>query len=171
MIETQRAASDDGENGAEQAPRFHIERAWYDEHHLSFEDVVRARVCESCRAKFGQEVEERVPKFDKGTGKMQFEMRKVAYGSDPVKVIREHCGRAKGYIAHDMPTLEAVFRVVLLNGNQPMSLQQVREQLAEWCPGGGCQWLLMPMEMLERLVRNDRYYGLRENTAAPAAAA
>ena len=42
-----------------------------------------------------------------------------------------------------------------------MTLEQVREQLAEWCPGGGCQWMMLPLETLERLVRADRYYGLR----------
>jgi hypothetical protein len=61
-----------------------------------------------------------------------------------------------------MPTLEAIFRIFLANANQPMTLEQVREQLAEWCPGGGCQWLLLPHDMLERLVLNDRHYGLRQ---------
>ena len=54
-----------------------------------------------------------------------------------------------------MPTLEAIFRIFLANGNTPMTLEQVREQLAEWCPGGGCQWLLLPQELVERLVQND----------------
>ena len=45
-------------------------------------------------------------------------------------------------------------------------LPHVREQLAEWCPGGGCQWLLLPLETVERLVQNDSYYGLRQ-TARP----
>jgi hypothetical protein len=49
-----------------------------------------------------------------------------------------------------------------------MTLEQVREQLAEWCPGGGCQWLLLPQEMVERLVQNDRHYGLRQTTAPTA---
>ena len=40
-------------------------------------------------------------------------------------------------------------------------LGHVREQLAEWCPGGGCQWLLLPLEQLERLIQHDRYYGIR----------
>ena len=64
-----------------------------------------------------------------------------------------------------MPTLEAIFRIFLANGNQPMTLEQVREQLAEWCPGGGCQWLLLPQEMVERLVQNDSHYGLRQTEA------
>ena len=63
-----------------------------------------------------------------------------------------------------MPTLEAIFRIFLANGNQPMPLEHVREQLAEWCPGGGCQWLLVPIDQLERVIMSDTYYGLRQYT-------
>jgi len=52
--------------------------------------------------------------------------------------------------------------IFLANANTAMTLEQVREQLAEWCPGGGCQWLLLPQDMVERLVQNDRHYGLRQ---------
>ena len=84
---------------------------------LSFDDVVRGRMCDTCRAKIGQEVEERAPVFDKATGRMRFEVRHTTYGSDPLKCIREHCGRAKNYVHRDMPTLEAIFRIFLANGN------------------------------------------------------
>ena len=96
---------------------------------------------------------------------MRFDVKRTTFGSDPLKSIREHCGRAKNYIHRDMPTLEAIFRIFLANGNTPMTLEQVREQLAEWCPGGGCQWLLLPQEMVERLVQNDSHYGLRQTEA------
>jgi len=148
------------------SPHYHIDPSWFAEHGLSFDAVVRARMCETCQAKFGTEVEERVPVFDKATGRMQFEVRRVNYGSDPLKVIGDHCGRAKSYIHRDLPTLEAIFRIFLANGNEPMTLEQVREQLAEWCPGGGCQWLLLPVETVHRLVQNDRHYGLSEVAAA-----
>jgi hypothetical protein len=154
-------------NNAEPERYYHADPSWYEENNLSFEDVVRARLCDTCRGRIGQEVEERVPVFDKATGRMRFEVRHTTYGSDPLKCIREHCGRAKNYIHRDMPTLEAIFRIYLANANAPMTLDQVREQLAEWCPGGGCQWLLLPSDMVERLVQNDTHYGLRQ-TEAPA---
>ena len=167
MIDTPRSLADSSspaDDEAGEAPVYHIDPSWFEENNLSFEDVVRARMCDACRVKIGQEVEERAPVFDKATGRMKFEVRHTTYGSDPLKVIREHCGRAKNYIHRDMPTLEAIFRVYLANGNQPMPLEHVREQLAEWCPGGGCQWLLLPLETVERLVLNDSYYGLRQTS-------
>lgn len=171
MIESSRSLADSGgpSESADDAPYYHIDPTWFDENNLSFDDVVRARMCDTCRAKIGQEVDERAPVFDKATGRMRFEVTRTTYGSDPLKVIRDHCGRAKNYIHRDMPTLEALFRIFLANSNQPMTLDQAREQLAEWCPGGGCQWLLLPHELVERLVQNDRHYGLRQTTP-PAAA-
>jgi hypothetical protein len=145
VIDTSRSLADGGgTETAEEARFYHVDPSWFEENALSFDDVVRA------------------PVFDKATGRMRFEVRRTTYGSDPLKCIREHCGRAKNYVHRDMPTLEAIFRIFLANGNTPMTLEQVREQLAEWCPGGGCQWLLLPQEMVERLVQNDSHYGLRQ---------
>ena len=173
MIDASRslAESPGGAADVSAPPRYyHIDPSWFEENNLSFDDIVAARMCDSCRAKVGQEVEERAPVFDKATGRMRFEVRQTTYGSDPLKCIREHCGRAKNYVHRDMPTLEAIFRILLANGNQPMTLEHIREQLAEWCPGGGCQWLLLPIETVDRLVQNDRHYGLRltEGPATPA---
>ncbi len=167
MIETPHPRTDDDADEAETGPGpeanyYQIDPSWFAENQLSFEDVVRARMCDSCQGRVGSEVESRVPVFDKATGRMNLETHSGIYGSDPLQVIRDHCGRAKNYIHRDMPTLEAIFRIFLANGNQPMTLEQVREQLAEWCPGGGCQWLLLPIETVERLVQNDTYYGLRQ---------
>ncbi len=152
-----------------EAKRYFIDRTWYEQNNLDFDEVVRARFCESCRAKLGTETEERVPVFDKKTGRASFEFRRVPYGANPVRTIRDCCSRKKGFIAPDMPALEAVFRIYLANGNQPMPLEHVREQLLEWCPAGGCQWLMLPVEVLERLVASDNYYGIRPH-ALPVAA-
>jgi hypothetical protein len=173
VIETARTLADasGASDGPEAAPYYHADPSWFDENNLSFDDVVRGRMCDTCRAKVGEESDERAPIFDKETGRMRFEVQRIIYGSDPLKVIRDHCGRTKNYIHRDMPTLEAIFRIFLANGNQPMTLEQVREQLAEWCPGGGCQWLLLPHDMLERLVLNDRHYGLRQTVPSTTTAA
>jgi hypothetical protein len=166
VIETSRGLSEGGgPETAEEARYYHVDPSWFDENALSFDDVVRARMCDACRARIGKEETERAPVFDPETGRMRVVERQTTYGSDPMKTIQHHCGRAKNYIHRDMPTLEAIFRVFLANGNQPMTLDQVREQLAEWCPGGGCQWLLLPLDMVERLVQNDTHYGLRQTLA------
>lgn len=157
------------ETEAEESPRYYIDTSWFDENYLSFADIVQARMCENCRARLGEEVEERQPIFDRKAGRMRFEVQRVSYGANPMKVIRECCSRKKNYIQPDMSTLEAIFRIYLMNGNQPMPLSHVREQLQEWCPGGGCQWLLLNDDQMERVIAGDAYYGLRRHEV-PAAA-
>jgi hypothetical protein len=148
---------------------YHVDESWFEENGFSFSDFAQARMCESCVTRLGEEIEERYTVFDKKSGRASFDFRKVKYGDSPARVIRDCCSKKKDYITPDMPTLEAIFRVYLANGNVPMPLAHVREQLAEWCPGGGCQWLLLPMEALERLVQNDRFYGIRPHLIATAA--
>src|SRR6476660_8804943 len=145
----------------DEAPRYYIDTSWFDENGLSFNDIVQARLCESCRVRLGEEVEDRQPVFDRKAGRMSFEVRRVPYGANPVRVIRECGSRKKIFTLPDMGTLEAIFRIYLANGNQPMPLSHVREQLQEWCPGGGCQWLLLTDEQMERVISKDTYYGLR----------
>lgn len=148
---------------------FVVDTSWFEENGFAFDDFVQARMCESCRERLDEEVEERYTVLDKKSGRASFEIRRTKYGADPIRVIRDCCSKKRHYITPDMPTLEAVFRVFLANGNQALTLGQVREQLAEWCPGGGCQWLLLPVDQLERLVQHDRYYGIRPATGGIAA--
>ncbi len=154
---------------AEERPSvpYYIDQAWYDANNLSFHDLVVSRMCESCqaRAAAGDEEEERHTVYDPKTRRASFEIRRVPFASNPIKRIREDCSAKKGYILPDMPALEAVFRIYLANGNQPMPLSHVREQLADWCPDGQCRWLQLTDAQLERIVEMDAHYGIRPFTA------
>jgi len=143
--------------------RFFVDSDWYDEHDLVLTDVVHERMCPQCRARLGEEVEERYPVADRRTGRVTYEVRHTRYGIRPIPIIRDCCSRKSGYITPEMSTLEAVFRILLANGNQPMPLEHIREQLREWCPTGRCQWLTMPLDVLRQVVRGDRFYGIKEH--------
>ena len=148
---------------AKPATPYYVDQTWYDTHGLSYHDVVLARMCDACqaRAASGEVAEERYTEYDPKTRRAFPAKRQVPFASNPIRRIREDCSAKKGYISPDMPTLEAVFRIYLANGNQPMPLEHVREQLVDWCPDGQCRWLLVSDAQLERMVANDRYYGLR----------
>jgi uncharacterized protein YlaI len=143
--------------------RYFIDADWYEQQKLSFMDIVRFRMCPQCQDRLGEEVEERYPVADRRTGRVTYEIRKTSYGSRPIPIIRDCCSRKSGYINPEMTVLEAVFRILLANGNQPMPLEHVREQLREWCPTGRCQWLLMPMDLLRVVVSRDQFYGLKQH--------
>jgi len=64
VIDTSRGLADTGvSDSPEDANYYHADPVWFDENSLSFDDVVRARMCDACRAKVGQEVEEKAPVF------------------------------------------------------------------------------------------------------------
>jgi hypothetical protein len=146
--------------------RFYIDTDYYDRAGRSFRTVAQKRFCASCQGKAGTETEERVPTIDPKTGRVVYETRTVPYGSNPMAVIRSCCGKERGYITADMPVLEAVFRIFLLNGNQPTELETVRDELSQWFPltlkSHGYS-----VDLLERLITNDEYYGLREFNPPP----
>ncbi|MBI4214066.1 MAG: hypothetical protein HY534_07140 [Chloroflexi bacterium] len=157
----------EGEQPAED--RFYIDADWHERQGLSFNDVVQERMCPQCQLRVGEEVEERYPVVDRKTRRVTYELRRVQYGSRPVSIIRDCCARKSQFIVPDMPVLEVVFRILLANGNQPMPLEHIRDQLREWCPTGRCQWLLLPPETVRRIVENDQFYGLRRHEIPEAA--
>ncbi len=151
----------------EEAPKkYFIDTRWYDRTGRSFRAVAEKRFCASCKAKIGSETQERVPVLDQKTGRVVFETRSVPFGSNPTAVIRGCCARERGYITAEMPVLEAVFRVFLMNGNQPTDLDGIREELAQWFP-----LTARPhgysKEFLARVIEGDDYYGLREFRPEP----
>ncbi|HEY7063990.1 MAG TPA: hypothetical protein VII06_21100 [Chloroflexota bacterium] len=143
---------------------FFVDEKWYDEHGLSYQDVVQARMCEACqsRAAAGEVTEEDYTDYDPKTRRAFRRKRQVPFASNPVRRIHDDCSKKKGFITPDMPTLEAVFRIYLANGNQPMPLNHVREQLVDWCPDGQCRWLLLSDAQLEQMVANDQFYGFKQ---------
>ncbi|MFN8523356.1 MAG: hypothetical protein U0821_09670 [Chloroflexota bacterium] len=145
----------------EDATQYAIDESWFEENGYTFRDFVLSRFPPSSADAMDQEIEERHTVTDKKSGRVSFEIKRVKLGDNPVRMVKEVTSKQRDYITPDMPTLEAVFRVLLANGNQPMTLGAVRESLAEWCPGGGCQWLLLPLEAIERLVARDQFYGIR----------
>src|SRR5215213_10191774 len=155
----------DAEVEEEPAPTtvYRIDERWYQEHNLSFTDVLRSRMCDDCqqRAAAGETADERHTVIDKKTGRTTFEVQRVPFASQPMRRIREDCSAKKGYIAPDMSVLEAVFRVYLAHGNQPMPLSNVREHLQDWCPDRQCRWLMLSLKQLDRIMQNDQYYGLQ----------
>jgi len=150
----------------EEPKKYYIDTHWFDRTGRSFRVVAEKRFCAACRSKIGTDTQERVPVLDPKTGRVVYETRTVPFGSNPTAVIRSCCARERGYITADMPVLEAVFRVFLMNGNQPTDLEGIREQLAQWFP-----LTARPhgytAEVLKRLIENDDYYGLAEFTTQP----
>ena len=81
--------------------------------------------------------------------------------------IRRHCSKESGYLTAETPVIEALFRIFLANGNQPIDLDTIREQLAAYVPPGERPRSYTP-ELLQRLLETDNRYGLRRFELTPA---
>jgi hypothetical protein len=143
--------------------RYFVDPQWYEERGLVFSSVMQARLCASCSSKLGTFEEVRYPVVDPKTKRVTFEMRKVPFGVNPLPTIRDHCSRERDYVTAETPLLEAIFRVFLANGNQPMTMAAVREHLLTFLPEMAALRSDYPVELLERLVRGDVAYGMREH--------
>ncbi|MHB0869639.1 MAG: hypothetical protein ACYC66_10245 [Chloroflexota bacterium] len=143
--------------------RYFVDPQWYEERGLVFSAVAQGRLCYSCAGKLGSFVEERYPVIDPKTKRVTFEFRRVPYATNPLPIIRDCCSRARDYITPETPLVEAIFRVFLANGNQPMTVAAVREHLLTYLPEMAALRSDYPVELLERLIRTDRAYGLREH--------
>ena len=144
----------------EQASRYFIDEKWFTAHNKSFRAVAQTRMCPSCRKNIGTEVQERVPTVD-ARGRVVYEMRSVPFASNPLSEIRKHCSKESSYLTAETPVMEALFRVFLANGNQPIDLDAIREQLLEYMSASEQPRPYSP-ELLARMLKSDNGYGLHE---------
>lgn len=86
--------------------RYAIDLQWYQIMGLSFERLVQSRLCAGC-----------------------LERSRLEPDFAPVKAIAECCGDDPDFITPYTPTAEAIFRLFLLNSNQPMTVAQMEEYL------------------------------------------
>lgn len=143
--------------------RFFIDTSWYDQRGLDFNFVARVRFCPECVSKLGSFTDERVPVVHPKTKKVSFEVRQVPYGEKPLSVLRGCCSGKRDYVTPDTPLMEAVFRVFLANGNQPMTISTLREHLLTYMPEMAALRSEYPPKLLEKMIRADGSYGMREH--------
>jgi hypothetical protein len=86
---------------------------------------------------------------------------------DVMQRIVDHCAATPDYLLPDTPLKEAVFRLLLAGGNEPMTAAELGSALSE-------RWAMSayPREVssavVERLVENSPYYGIARAEGAKA---
>lgn len=84
---------------------------------------------------------------------------KPASVTDLLSTINNCCSQTPKFINSRSPVLEAVFRLFLINGNQPLGLEELGRELRTRLEGD--TYRTSP-QTLSRLLSRDRYYGLRQ---------
>jgi hypothetical protein len=89
--------------------------------------------------------------------KLKVDQREAKAG-DILKAIKSCCAKSPDFITLGMPLQESMFRVFLANGNQPLTLDELGNQLNN---RRGIDAYRTSVNVLSRLMRNDQHYGLR----------
>jgi hypothetical protein len=123
----------------ESTERWVIDLDWLEEHHRSFLALAQGCLCAKCAKKH------------KGSEPIS--------PAELISTIKGCCGKASDFISDGSPILESIFRLFLANGNQPLSLEELSKQLTKRLGGESPR---TSVEILSRLLRDERYYGLRQ---------
>jgi len=119
--------------------RYFIASAWLEENNRSFITIAWYCLCPACSKRLESELEAVTPDSLLGT-------------------IKDCCSKAPNFIASKLPILEAIFRLFLANGNQPLSVREIATRLGAYRVG------LPPLShrTLSRLLEKDNHYGIRQ---------
>ena len=117
-----------------------IDLDWYQQNSRSFSMLARSHLCDRCIGKLN------IGKKESPPGKL-------------IATIQNCCSKNPDFITEQLPILESVFRIFLANGNQPLDLEEMGNQLSNW---RGVDTYRTSPEILSRILQNDQYYGLRE---------
>lgn len=130
---------------------YKIDPDWYENHGISLKLVVHQRRCPDCRA-FDAWNEVQKKSRRGSTTNWQKEMREIM----------KSCSRKDYYISSQTPMVEAVFRVLLQNGNRPMSVTEIGGTIgSKWALGMSPRAL--SISTLERVLMLQNSYGIQAN--------
>ncbi len=117
--------------------KYYIDLDWYQEQERSFVLLAASRLCPSSQKK-------KIPKSDTAL----------------MNTLKQCCSKSEQYITLDMPLTESIFRLLLANGNKPMSLEQMQARLLQHAGDvTGTRDVSIPK--LKLVIDNDRYYGMK----------
>lgn len=122
----------------QETSRWSIDFEWYKQNNRSFPVLARNYLCSRClKQKWGPEIP----------------VARI------LSTIKDCCSSDPNFVTHKLPIMDAVFRIFLANGNQAITVDELRKELVERLRGD--TYRTSP-EILLRLLRNDNHYGIRE---------
>jgi hypothetical protein len=103
--------------------RFHIDYDWWDRADRDLDVYLRSHLCPDHQQSLsGMDATAVFDHVDAETG----EVRQVA---GIQQILMSHCSRQPGYIGPQSTLVDAVFRILLANGNTPVSSEELGQRL------------------------------------------
>ena len=120
--------------------RWVISMDWFTQNSRSFVSLLSSYLCTECEKRLRGSKKEPTPQVLMAT-------------------IKKCCAQEPDFVNQKTPVLESCFRVLLRNGNQPLTLQEMAAELARL---RSLDISTASPAALERILKNDGYYGLTE---------
>jgi hypothetical protein len=121
------------------AAKWAIDLNWLKATGRSFSILARDTLCAKCRKKL---------KAD------SLEVK----STELLKTIQKCCSKSDNFITPGLPFQETIFRVILANGNKPITLAELGEALRQ---RPGIDVYRTSVIFLSRLMQDDVYYGIK----------
>lgn len=123
----------------ESGQRWAISFDWLTANNRSLAAMASSSLCVKCRKKL--KIDQVEPK-----------------AGDVLKALKGCCSKSPDFLTAGMPLQESIFRVFLANGNQPLTLDEISNQLND---RRGIDAYRTSANVLSRLMGGDQHYGLR----------
>jgi hypothetical protein len=75
-----------------------------------------------------------------------------------ISSLQSCCSHGPDFINDRQPIMESIFRIFLINGNQPLDLEEMGKQVIDFRRGDSYR---SSPEILAHVLENDRYYGIK----------
>jgi hypothetical protein len=104
---------------------FHIDFDWWERHGREYRVYLRSHLCEQHQAEFGPEAD--------GDGRLldwvHPRTAQVSRLDQLQYTLRSHCARQSEYLTQRTSMVDAVFRVFIANGNQPLTAPELAARI------------------------------------------
>jgi hypothetical protein len=125
--------------------KFHLDYDWWESTGRDIRVAVRGQLCSDCQARFPDHRNtEAVDWVDADTAE-------VVRGDALLQCLRSECAQKPDFVSRTNPLVTNVFRIFLLNGNQPLTPAELHERVP-WAT---------PETILRTLSGGTVYMGLR----------
>ena len=106
-----------------QTTKFHIDMAWWENSGLDFRLYLRDHLCDICRERYADHHHtEAVDWVDPETAE-------VVRTDALLQCLRTYCLESPEFLNSKLPLITAVFRVFLVNGNEPLTAEALHEYI------------------------------------------
>ena len=119
--------------------RWAISLDWFETNNRSARLMIREYICQNC----AEELEHK---------------KKPLTLPELVTRVQKCAQHTPDFINHKIPIMESIFRLFLSNGNKPLTLEEISQQLSQQREGDSYR---TSPEFLLNLLVTDRYYGLQ----------